>query len=60
MPKQLLANVCATVLHEKFSKWVKERVDARHAKVIEQKDLGIMMDPDIAAIFKASTAVSSK
>ena len=34
VPKQWLANVCATILHEKFSKWVKERVAARHAKVI--------------------------
>ena len=24
IPKQWLANVCATVLHEDFSKWVKE------------------------------------
>ena len=60
VPKQWLANVCATVLHEEFSKWVKAQVAARHAKVIEQKNLGIMMDPEIAAIFQASTAVSSK
>ena len=24
VPKQWLANVCATILEEKFSKWVKE------------------------------------
>jgi hypothetical protein len=60
VPKQWLANICATVLQESFTKWVKVQVAARHAKVIEQKDLGIMMDPDIAAIFQASTAVSSK
>ena len=60
VPKQWLANVCATVLHEEFSKWVKDQVAARHAKVMEQKDLGIVMDPEIAAIFQASTAISSK
>ena len=31
--KQWLANVCATILEDKFSKWVKEKCDARHEKL---------------------------
>ena len=59
-PKAWIANICATVLEDKFSKWVKMQVNARHEKVTIKKDLSIMMDPEMAAIFQASTAVSSK
>ena len=52
--------MCATVLEDKFTKWVKAQIDARHEKVMVQKDLSIKMDPEMAAIFHASTAVSSK
>jgi hypothetical protein len=52
--------VCATVLGEDFTDWVQLKVKARHEKVMEQKDLAIVMDPKMAAIFNASTAVSSK
>ena len=51
VPKQWLANVCATILKEKFSDWVKKQVKARHQKVMVKKDLGIKMDPEMAAIF---------
>jgi hypothetical protein len=60
VPKAWLANVCATLLHDKFTKWVKDQVAARHAKVIDSKDMGILMDPEMAKIFNASTAISSK
>ena len=59
-PKQWLCNVCSTVLKDSFTKWVKDQVKARHEKVMIKKDLGIQMDPEMAAIFKKSTAVSSK
>ena len=59
-PKQWIANVCSSVLEDKFSKWVKAQINARHEKVTVQKDLSIKMDPEMAAIFHASTAVSSK
>ena len=32
-PKQWIVNVVATVLKEKFSKWVEEQIKKRHAKV---------------------------
>ena len=60
VPKQWLANVCATLLEEKFSNWVKEQIKARHEKVTVNKDLGIQMDPEMAKIFNESTVVSSK
>ena len=51
-PKQWLANVCATVLHEEFSKWVKQQVELRHDKVAVKKDMMIKMDPEMAQIFR--------
>ena len=59
-PKQWLANVCVTVLHEDFSKWVKQQVELRHDKIAIKKDMMIKMDPEMAQIFRQSIAVSSK
>ena len=59
-PKQWLANVCATVLHEEFSKWVKDQVEVRHDKVSVKKNIMIQIDPEMERIFRKSTAVSSK
>ena len=60
VPKQWLANVCATVLKEEFSQWVKDRQDGRHLKVAEKGDLMIQMDPEVKKVFEKSIAVSSK
>ena len=43
-----------------FYDWVDGKVEERNKKVISEANMGIEMDPDIAAIFKASTAVSGK
>jgi len=59
-PKAYIANVCATVLEDKFSKWVKAQTDLRHQKVAVQKDVMIELDPEMAKIFHQSAAVSSK
>ena len=59
-PKAWVANVCATVLGEEFSQWVRRQVEVRHGKVSVQKNLLIQMDPEMAEIFRNSTAVSSK
>ena len=45
VPKEWIGNVCATVLGEKFSKWVKVQVENRHEKVAEHNNLHIEMDP---------------
>ena len=58
-PKAWIGNVCATLLQDKFAKWIKRQVDARHKKVTVKKDILIRMDPELAEIFRKSTAVSS-
>ena len=50
-PKQWIANVCATVLEDRFNNWVKAQVDARHQKVAVSKDIMIDVDPEIARVF---------
>ncbi len=60
MPRQYLANIVYTVVGKQFYDWVDGKVKARNQKVISEANMGIEMDPDIAAIFKASTAVSGK
>ena len=59
-PKQWIVNVCATVLGDVFVNWVKAQIEARNAKVTKEKDMMIAMDPDVAAAFQLSTAVSRK
>lgn len=55
LPKQWIANVCATVLKDTFTNWVKERVKERNEKIVLKQGLAIEMDPEIAAAFHAST-----
>jgi len=43
-----------------FKQWVHDRVEARNLKVAEEGDMMIEMDPDIAAIYRASNAVSGR
>ena len=50
----------ASVVKDDFLKWVEAQVKARHEKVSVKKDIMIAMDQEMAAIFHASTAVSSK
>ena len=40
--------------------WVHGRVEARNQKVAEEGDMMIELDPEIAAIYRASNAVSGK
>ena len=49
-----------SLLQDDFSDWVRKLIDARNKKVTVSHNLLIDMDPDIAAAFAASTAVSSK
>ena len=59
-PKQWIANVCATILEDQFTDWVKHQINTRHNKVADKKDIMIQMDPQMAKIFHDSIAVSSK
>ena len=58
--KEWICNVCATVLQDTFSGWVKQQVELRNALVTEKRNLMIAMDPEIAAAFHSSTKVSRK
>ena len=60
MPRQYLANIVYTVVGKPFYDWVDGKIEERNKKVINEANMGIEMDPEIAAIFKASTAVSGK
>ena len=57
-PRQWMLNVIATILKKPFHDWVKQRIDERNASVVEEHQLGISMDGQVAAAFHASTAVS--
>ena len=54
-----IANVCYTIVGERFAKWVDNRVKERNEKRQKEIDF-IELDPDIAAIYNSSTAISSK
>ena len=59
-PRQWILNVIATIVGKPFHEWVNQRIDERNAAVVEEHHLGITMDPQVAAAFHASTAVSRK
>ena len=60
LPRGYLANVAYTVIGDPFNNWVKTVINQRNARVIDDKEMSIQMDPEIAKIFKASTSVSGK
>ena len=55
-----MCNIIYTICEEEFSKWVKERIDARNSGIILKRKLNVNMDPEVLAAFNKSTAVSSK
>ena len=60
LPKQWLCNVIHTTVDDVFSEWVKERIEDRNTGLIQKKNLGVTIDPEIMKAFLGSTAVSSK
>ena len=60
LPRQYVANVIYTVVGEGFQQWVQDNVNARNEKIKQEKDMLVELDPEILAIFKASTSVSGK
>ena len=58
--REFICNVCATVLKNIFTDWVKEQIEERNEEMKEKKDMNIELDPDIAAAFNASTSVSRR
>ena len=60
MPRAYLANVIYTIAGDPFQDWADGRISSRNDRVVKEKDMSIMLDPEIAEIFKASNAVSGK
>ena len=58
--REFICNVCATVLKNIFTDWIKEQIEERNEEMKEKKDMNIELDPDIAAAFHASSSVSRR
>ena len=59
LPRSFVANCIYTTVGQPFAEWVNQLVNERHARMVQESDT-IHMDPEIAAIFRASTATSGK
>ena len=60
LPKVWISTILYTTLKDKFSTWVKNRIQERNAGIVKQKNLAIKMDPEVMKAFFNSSAVSSK
>ena len=60
LPREYIGNICKTLAGDTFAAWVKHRVDARNAKLAEDRQVAIEMDPAIDTIFQQSNAISGK
>ena len=60
LPRAYIANVIRTIIGQEFEDWVREKVNARNRRVQDEREVSIMMDPEIERIFRASTSTSGK
>ena len=60
LPRAYIGNICQTIAKDNFTQWVKQRVEARNAKIAAEKEVAINMDQNILDIFNASNAISGK
>ena len=60
MPTAWVCNIGASVIGAPFFDWVNQRINERNANVVQEKNLAIAMDPQVAKAFHESTAVSRK
>ena len=58
LPRSYIANVIKTVIGQEFEDWVRERVNTRNQRVQDEREVSILMDPEIERIFRASTSTS--
>ena len=58
LTRSYIGNVIYTIVGEPFRDWVQEKVNERHQKIKESKDMLVELDPEIAQIFQQSTSVS--
>ena len=59
LPRPYLANVINTLKPKEFQLWVDTKVNERHQERVQQRDT-IQMDPQIAQVFRDSTAISGR
>ena len=60
LPRAYISNIIYTMVGQPFQDWANERIEEWNEKVIEDRNMEIEMDAEIADIFRASTAVSWK
>ena len=60
LPKQWVVNVAYSLLGKPFYDWIQHQITNRNERVAVEKDIMISVDPEIAAAFNGSSAVSSK
>ena len=60
LPRGFVINVGSTVIGQPFLDWVSARIKKRNEAVTQEKNMLISLDPQIAACFHASNAVSRK
>lgn len=58
-PRQYLANCIFTIVGQPFKDWVNKKVEERHAKLIDDRDMTVEMDKEMYEIFAANKAVST-
>jgi hypothetical protein len=59
LPRAWVINVGATVVGQPFVEWVSKRITARNKEMAQDRNLLIKMDPQLAAAFQRSTAIST-
>ena len=60
LPREYIANIIYTLVGEAFAQWVQAQVQARNDKIASERDMMVDLDPEIAALFNQSTAVSGR
>ena len=45
MPRSYISNVLYTMIGQPFKDWVNEQIEKRNAKIVEDQNLAIQMDP---------------
>ena len=60
LPRQWLINLIYTVVGQIFSDWVNQRIEARNLRLLEESNMAISLDPEIAKCFEQATNISSK
>ena len=51
LPKQWLINVIYTIVGDQFAQWVKDRIEERNQRMLQDRGLVIEMDQDVQRAF---------